>query len=300
LTALDRIEAQGSILVSQTQTTTTVEKTGAEAVQSLGSQATSTEGAPQQTEQINQEQQNQEITTQEPKEGTPEWATKRFAELTVQREDAKRLADDAVRERDFYRKLALERQEQPAAGPAATKPAEPTEPKLEDFTDYGDFVKASVDYRVKLELRNFSSQIQQNQTKEERARKFYSSAETFKKETPDFEATITSPTFLQSESVVEAVLHSNKGPQVAYYLAKNPAVTSRLNELSPFEVALEIGRIEERLTPPQPKVVTQSPKPLQNVSGTGETVTKDPKTMNMEEYAKHREDAYAWRGRKAR
>jgi hypothetical protein len=300
LTALDRIEAQGSKLVSQTQTTTTVEKTGAEAVQSLGSQATSTEDASQQTEQVTQDQQVQDNTTQEPKEGTPEWATKRFSELTSQREEQKRLAEDAARERDFYKKLALERQGQPSADHAAPKTDELVEPKLEDFTDYSDFLKSSVDYRVKLELRNFSSQIKQNQTKEDRARKFYSSAETFKKETPDFEATITSPTFVQSESVVEAVLHSNKGPQVAYFLAKNPAVTSKLNSLSPFEVALEIGRIEERLTPPQPKVVTQSPKPLHNVSGTGETVTKDPEKMNMEEYAKHREPAYAWRGKKAR
>jgi hypothetical protein len=73
-----------------------------------------------------------------------------------------------------------------------------------------------------------------------------------------------------------------------------------LNQLSPFEVALEIGRIEERLTPPSPKVVTQSPKPLQNVTGGNEVVAKDAKDMNMDEYAKANEHRFAWRGGKRR
>ena len=282
--------------MSQTQTTTTVEKTGAEAVQSLGSQATSIEVAPPKTETV-----VQETVVQEPKEGTPEWATKRFGELTQQREEQKRLADEAIRDREFYKKLALERQGQPPADPAVTpKTTELVEPKLEDFTDYADFLKSSVDYRVKVELNNLSSQMRQNQTRVERTQKFHLAADAFKKETPDFDAVITNPAFVQSEPVVEAILHSNKGPQIAYFLARNTAVLSQLNQLSPFEVALEIGRIEERLTPPSPKVVTQSPKPLQTVSGGNEIVTKEPDKMNMDEYAKANEHRFAWRGKNKR
>jgi hypothetical protein len=294
---LDHYRGKGENNVSQTQTTTTVDTTGAEAVQSLGSQATSTEEAPKQTEVVIE----QPIQPQEPKEGTPEWATKRFSELTLQREEQKRLAEDAGRERDFYKKIALERQGQPAVEtPVAPKTDELVEPKLDDFTDYADFVKATVNYRVTTELRNLSSQAQQNQTRVERTQKFHSAAEAFKKDTPDFDVVITSPAFVQSEPVVEAILHSNKGPQIAYYLAKNAEVLSRLNQSSPFEVALEIGRIEERLTPLAPKVITQTPKPLTPVTGSTGAVEKDPKDMSMDEYAKHREDAYAWRGRNKR
>jgi hypothetical protein len=171
---------------------------------------------------------------------------------------------------------------------------------VDDFTDYGDFVKASVDHQVKQAVRLMQSEAKQVQTVQERTQKFFSSAETFKKETPDFDTLITSPTFVQSESVVEAILHSTKGPQIAYFLAKNPEITSRLNQLSPFEVALEIGRMEERLTPPTPKVITQAPKPLQNVSGGNEVVTKELEKMNMDEYAKANEHRFAWRGKTKR
>jgi hypothetical protein len=144
------------------------------------------------------------------------------------------------------------------------------------------------------------SNATQVQTAQERTKKFFSSAEAFKKETPDFDALVQSPTFVQTEPVVEAILHSTKGPQIAYFLAKNPEITSRLNQLSPFEVALEIGRLEERLTPPTPKVITQAPKPLQNVSGGNEVVAKDPEKMNMDEYAKANEHRFAWRGKTKR
>jgi len=288
--------------VSQTQTTNTVEKTGAEAVQVLGSQATSTVEAPQQTEQVVAEQPIKETVVQEPKEGTPEWATKRFSELTAQREDQKRLADDAVRERDFYKKIALEKVGQPSSNqPVVTTPNPlDVEPKVDDFTDYGDFVKASVTYQVTQALRTKQSEDTITQTVQERTKKFFTSAEPFKKETPDFDALVQSPTFVQSDSVVEGILHSTKGPQIAYFLAKNPEITSRLNQLSPFEVALEIGRMEERLTPPAPKVITQAPKPLQNVSGGNEVVMKEPEKMNMDEYAKANEHRFAWRGKTKR
>lgn len=288
--------------MSQTQTTNTVEKTGAEAVQVLGSQATSTEEAPQQAEQKVVEQPIQEAVTQEPKEGTPEWATKRFSELTAQREEQKRLADDNARERDFYKKIALEKAGQPSSDqPVVTTPNPlDVEPKVDDFTDYGDFVKASVDHQVRLAVLKMQSHAAQVQTVQERTQKFFSSAEAFKKETPDFDALITSPSFVQSEPVVEAILHSTKGPQIAYFLAKNPEISSRLNQLSPFEVALEIGRMEERLTPPTPKVITQAPKPLQTVLGGNETVNKDPEKMNMDEYAKANEYRFAWRGKTKR
>ena len=281
--------------MSQTQTTNTVEKTGAEAVQVLGSQATSTEEAPQQAEQVVAAP-IQETVVQEPKEGTPEWATKRFSELTAQREEQKRLADDNARERDFYKKIALEKAGQPSSDqPVVTTPNPlDVEPKVDDFTDYGDFVKASVDHQVRQAVRTMQSQAAQIQTVQERTKKFFSSAEAFKKETPDFDSLITSPSFVQSEPVVEAILHSTKGPQIAYFLAKNPEISSRLNQLSPFEVALEIGRMEERLTPPTPKVITQAPRPLQTVLAGNEVVNKEPEKMNMEEYAKENEHRFAW------
>ena len=286
----------------ETQTTITAEG-GNQAVNQEG-QATSGQDAIQ---TIVQEGVVQPDTTQEPTEGTPEWATKRFGELTAQREEAKRVADDARREAEFYKQLALERSSataQPAAAAAPTTIEPQGPPLLENFTDYTDYMKALANYQVKEAFKDVQVQSQQATTQQDRQTKFKTAAVEFKKTTPDFEVVITSPSFRQTAAVIEAIYHSTKGPQLAYYLAKNPDVTNRLNTLSPFEVALEIGRLEERLTPPQPKVISSTPAPLQNLSGTNAAPEKDLATIaskgTMDDYAAARAPALQWKGRRAR
>jgi hypothetical protein len=289
----------------ETQTTTTAEG-GIKAVNQEG-QATSGQGAPQTEPVIVQDGVVQPAAVQEPTEGTPEWATKRFGELTAQREDAKREAENARRDAEFYKQVALERASaapQPAATAAPTTVEPQGPPSLESFTDYTDYMKALADYQVKEAVKAVQAQSQQATTQQDRQTKFKTAADEFKKTTPDFEAVITSPSFRQTAAVIEAIYYSTKGPQLAYYLAKNPDVTNRLNTLSPFEVALEVGRLEERLTPPQPKVISSTPAPLQNLSGTNATPEKDLATIaskgTMDDYAAARAPALQWKGRRAR
>jgi hypothetical protein len=59
----------------------------------------------------------------------------------------------------------------------------------------------------------------------------------------------------------------DKGPVLAYHLAKNPELADELNNMDPADAAAELVRIEAKLALPQPKKQTQAPAPLAPVKG---------------------------------
>ncbi|PZR89260.1 MAG: hypothetical protein DLM68_06345, partial [Hyphomicrobiales bacterium] len=75
----------------------------------------------------------------------------------------------------------------------------------------------------------------------------------------DFDAVVNAATVSpQNPDVVHLILSSEKSPELAYYLSKNPKVVHRLNEMAPISAAHEIGRIEASLSMVAPKTVTKA------------------------------------------
>ena len=234
-----------------------------------------------------------------PEDQTPEWAVKRFAKLTAQREEEKRLRESAEVEREAYKKLLFERGQKPEEIKPEPKAVQLVAPKADDFDNYDAYIDACVDYKVQVTLQKRDATASVQTEAQNLQTKFVQSVEKFKEKTPDYDAAVSNPAFVQSPALIEAVLYSEMGPQIAYYLAKNVAETNRLNRLNPVAVAREIGRLEERLTPSQPKKVTDAPAPIKAVGGNGtDKVSKDPKDMTMDEYADYRKSTTAWKGRK--
>jgi len=76
-----------------------------------------------------------------------------------------------------------------------------------------------------------------------------------------------------------------EGPQIAYYLGKNPAEARALNNLSVRERAVELGRLANRLSTPPPRKTSQAPEPVKPVSGNGaQSSSFDPEKASMAEY----------------
>lgn len=91
-----------------------------------------------------------------------------------------------------------------------------------------------------------------------------------------------------SNHVAEMVLASDVAVDLAYHLGKNPAVARQISQLPPLQAARELGRIEARLSPPQPKLETNAPPPIAAVKPGG-TATKDPAKMSASEWRAWRE-----------
>lgn len=90
----------------------------------------------------------------------------------------------------------------------------------------------------------------------------------FREKAKDFDQVLKSASNLKAAPAVEGlVLDSDKSAHLVYYLAKNPNRLNALNGMSERDAAREIGRIEARLSLPQPKKQTQAPKPVTSPRG---------------------------------
>ncbi len=150
-------------------------------------------------------------------------------------------------------------------------------PREEDFNgDWGKFIAASAAYEaakaVKDTLRSDKEGDAKTRAAEIQAEiqaDFKERAEAYKATAKDFDEVIGK--FVDgggkfTDTVRDLVLESDKGPELAYFLAKNPAVAKNLNSLSEREAAKQIGALEATLSRPQAKT-TKAPPPIRPPSG---------------------------------
>lgn len=126
--------------------------------------------------------------------------------------------------------------------------------------DFGNRAKANADA--------FSELIDDHK---ERVSKFSAKVKDFKEV-----ITAASKAGATATPIVESlVLESDKSAHLVYYLAKNPNVIEKLNGMGERAAAREIGRIEAKLSLPQPKKQTQAPKPVAPVKGGAAPASQD-------------------------
>ena len=91
-----------------------------------------------------------------------------------------------------------------------------------------------------------------------------------------------------SQIMVDLLLTSEVGPDVAYHLGTNRAVAMQIARMNPVEAARAIGRIEASLTAPKPRTETNAPTPINPVKG-GAGAGRNPDKMSYVEWVKWRE-----------
>lgn len=192
---------------------------------------------------------------------------------------------------------------------AERAPKADAEPTLEQFNyDVDKFNDAKSRWNIRQEISSLKTELQRDQLTERQARlaqnrvrELQERADAIKDRVPDFDRVLKD--FADdggqfSEHVKEAVIRV--GPELAYYLAKNPDIAEELNELEPIEAAIRIGELRPKLSLAQPRKQTQAPAPLKGITG-GAAPTKSladlAKADDLSAYIKARdaEDAAAKR-----
>jgi hypothetical protein len=153
-----------------------------------------------------------------------------------------------------------------------------SEPKEADYN--GDWTKFQADYAAwkaaKTVGQKFAEREQRDaehrlrERRQEAADEFLERSEQIKSNIPDFEQVLGAFRNAGGDfapHVIEELMESEKGPMLAYTLAKTPGLAAQLNALSPRDAAREIGRLEAKVALPQPKRQTQAPAPLTTVKG---------------------------------
>jgi hypothetical protein len=88
-----------------------------------------------------------------------------------------------------------------------------------------------------------------------------------------------------SDQVADFVAESDKGAEVAYYLAENAAEATRLSRLPPYQQGVALARIEARLqAAPTVRKASTTPPPPPKLPGASSTIAKSPSEMSQAEY----------------
>lgn len=192
------------------------------------------------------------------------------------------------------RLAALETRQQPIQ-PRQTDTAEPTIDKFDNFDQY---VAAKAEYIAKKQIESTLTEREQRQRAEREATERTKTVESWNKrmaaataEMPDFEDIVSSSDVPMTESMQQAIMESDVGPKLAYYLASHPDEAAEIGKMSAIGSVRALGRIEERLAGQQAAVKTTSAPPPIKPVGARATVKKDPGQMSDAEYAKWRKTA---------
>lgn len=104
----------------------------------------------------------------------------------------------------------------------------------------------------------------------------------------DYDVVARNPNVSITPAMAEIIRDSDVGPDLAYHLGKNPTEAARIAALPSTRQAVELGKLEARVTAPKP-LPKQPPPPVSPVSGVAAGGTKDPNEMSMAEFKAWRE-----------
>lgn len=220
---------------------------------------------------------------------------KKFNKLTDFRRSAERRAEAAERrEQSLLQLLQRDRAEaerpEPEIVPVAAAPGKTLADFGYDELKYNEYQRAEI---VRTTRATLQTELQKQQDQERTARQFKSFREReakFAQGTPDYrEVAHYAPI---NNTVAGLAVRLENGPEVVYYLGKNPETAEQLNALSKEDAAIELGRIEARLVfkreQAPKKAVTTAPPPTPKLEGTDPVVEKDPKDWTEKEFEKWR------------
>lgn len=185
---------------------------------------------------------------------------------------------------------------------AASSPADPNEPKLEQFKDIEEYAAAKAKYHSDKALRDHTEkQRQESQQKEIAAltESWTEKAEVGAEKYEDWEE-VVGDVKLNSPWTVAAA-EADNAADIMYWLGKNIKEAQRIAGLSPRAQIREIGKLEEKLIanpPTKPKAPSKAPAPITPVSGAAPVISDVPSEEDdMKTWiAKRNKQVYGKRG----
>lgn len=219
----------------------------------------------------------------------PELGAKGVEELKTQRKKRQ----EAEREAEYWRGVAEGRAAQPPAQPAAeTAPQGP--PQIDQFESYDDFLVAKAKYEFKQEEREENEKKQRNVRVTTYNERFAKAAQKIPDLPKLVHRMINNPAIPQNAAVVDAIMESEVGPEIAHHLATNIEDAIRIGRMSYAGAAYEMGKIAARLTsaaaPAPTNHISQAPEPVKPVGNSGAVASSDYDKMSTEDFMKKRNE----------
>ena len=161
----------------------------------------------------------------------------------------------------------------------------------ENFNSTEEYLDALAEAKAQEKIRQ-----KQEQEKQQTIRKSYESrVEKAIEKYSDYEQVAHSNDVRITNEMASFIMDSDVGPEIAYFLGKNPEESYRIADLPPLQQAREIGKLEAKLIANPPaaptKKVSSAPDPIKPIatssSKAGKYETTDPRsvdTMSVSEW----------------
>lgn len=215
----------------------------------------------------------QPVTSTEENTSEPQVEERKFTQAELDEKLQKRLAKEARKADARY--AALEAQIAELKTPKAAAESKPeSAPKRDEFSSYEDFVEAKALHTARAEARKELEAFKKESKKErEESTKAKAHGE-FKarvdsvvsagqKAYPDFDAVINaavSDELIPTKGpLYEAIMDSDVGEKLVYFLAKNEAEAERIQKLSVYAQLRELGKLEDKLSAKKEQRETMEP-----------------------------------------
>lgn len=211
----------------------------------------------------------------------------RFKGVQPRIDELTRARREAEREAAYWRGVAQQGQAQTSA------PAAPIKPTPDKYNDYGEYVEALTDWKAEQAVAKRMEQDSTRKVTETRTQTFAERQVAARAVIPDYDAVVGSSETPIANHVGEAIMESDRGPELAYHFAKNPEVLQNLNGMSPTQAAREIGKLEATLptktAPAAPsKKLSATPAPASTTGSQGRATTPALANASMDEYMAQR------------
>lgn len=196
-------------------------------------------------------------TVEKEKQAEPE---RKFTQAELDAAVQKRLLKE---ERRMHRRVEQQLREQAEARARAV------EPKRDEFRDDEAFVQAQIEHLAEKKAAEKLAERERLQQQERVSEAFTEKAEAAKARYADFDAVVGNPMLPINEGMAEFIADSDAGPDLAYFLGKNPARAAAIAALSPIKAARELTRLEAELAAKPKATPSKAPEPISPVGVRG-------------------------------
>jgi hypothetical protein len=187
----------------------------------------------------------------------------------------------ARREADYWKGIATH------STALDTAPETAAKPMADDFDDYDAYVEALTDWKVDNKTREVASKATQSAEVSFRQANWDDRQAAVVSIHPDYNEVVGSSDIELKQNVIDALMESERGPELAYHMATNPEYAAQLNRMSATGAALELGRLEASLDNPVAKAPSNAPTPITPIV-TGATVRADLAKADMDTFIAER------------
>jgi hypothetical protein len=150
------------------------------------------------------------------------------------------------------------KQQQQEASTASATTKEDKEPREEDFTDYKEFTRALARFEVRQERKAEEQRQHEARTKEEQTAhteqrntviaEHNERLEDARDRFDDFDDVLAETKVQVTQWIGDAIMESDDGPDLMYYLAQHPDEAQKLNEMRPASALRQLERIAAKVS----------------------------------------------------